>query len=155
MPSTHKPELHEAALQLIGQVYAAHQLGSGEIPFLTVAVLFGIALSDEERERLAARGAFHLDKKSETGGLFFNQGPEEKWERDGVRINVPASIGGTYASSPTVVQLDFTPASSIKVAVRFGPFWIGDRIQAVRVDQKVIFVDLAKGSDHDQTIVHA
>ncbi len=97
-----RPDLKPLAQDLIDVVRRAVTSGS-EVPLLQVVELFGIELSEAERERLRRRGSIRIDGEGEA----VNEGEEEVFSGSLVNIRLPRTLRGRVRLEGGGFVLDF------------------------------------------------
>ncbi|MCC2668113.1 MAG: hypothetical protein K0Q72_584 [Armatimonadetes bacterium] len=153
MPTKHKPELHQPALDLIQTVYTAHQAGAGALSLLELARTFSGSLSAADEEKLRQRGNLELAKTDAGGGTFRNEGAEVTRKDGEVTVSIPPLIQGNYTASPEACKLAFDGNHTILGKVKIVIVTVTAKLRSVSIDQREIFVDTDKDQG-DLRIIH-
>lgn len=144
----YRPELHEPTLQLIGDVWNAHQQ-NGEINLLDVVRLFAPEIEPDDEARIRSRGTVRFQGTSASGGKFSNQGPEVKVKKSIATITVPPALAGTYRASETEFTLTFDPQRTVSgKALLFNI-----KLETVSANQALIDVEMSN-TGFSQRIIH-
>ncbi|MDQ2731534.1 MAG: hypothetical protein M3Y56_07735 [Armatimonadota bacterium] len=145
-----KPELHQAVMDTIAQIYSAHTGGGGTLLLETIVQLFTPDLSAAETTLLTSRGNLQIKPVDAATGTFVNGAEAVQLKRSGVTIVVPPQVSGTYQSSQDNFRLMFDPVNTIEGRLLF----FRAKLEDISADAHTLNVDLS-GEAFDQCIIHA
>jgi hypothetical protein len=147
-----RPELKEPVLELIRRVSTEHAEGKFTIPLAEMFEAFGLSLRESEWKKLRGRGEVKFAPHGASQGDFSNKGRAQELETgEGLTLVVPATLSGSYVTTPTSLTLKFAEGSALRGCKRVFVLICQDIIK-IDADEHKLYIDLP-GEKYDLCFV--
>jgi len=138
------PEMRPVARELIERVHAGHAQGRFSIPVLDFVGVFAPGATEQERQRVAARGRMEFAADAQTGGTFaLAEGARVLLDlgREGFVMRLPARMSGRYELQPAAFRVVFQEGEELEGCKRL-VLLVCKRVVSVEVSETRVDVRL-------------